>query len=255
MGDNLLEILKEAYKKFSLPNYIIKEEKNNEGVDGHVVSYVDRNSYVAEQFKILRTNLYSLSPEKPLQTIAITSSQLEEGKTLIVSNIAATLAQDTEKKTLLVDADLRKPKVHSLFGLAQKPGLEDILQGNATLELFLRKPAIGNLYIIPSGTTAINPSDILSPTKIKALLEQLKAKFDFIILDTPPALNVSDAGIIGALCDAVFLVVRSGVTPKNIVEEGFNALKDAHAKPKACILNDVLFTPLNYYQTKYKKYY
>jgi len=251
----LLRNLQKIYKKLSSPEYLIEEGRNKEGIDGHIVSFVDKGSYIAEQFKILRNNIFSLSLEKPFQTIAITSSQLEEGKTVIACNIAVTLSQDTEKKTILVDADLRKPRVHSMFNLSHKPGITDILQGDAPLEYFLRNPSIGNLYIIPSGNPVSNPSDILSPAKMKALLEQLKARFDYIILDTPPALNVADAGIVGALCDAVFLVVRAGSTPKTIIEEGFNSLKAVQAKPKACILNDVLSSPLNYYQTRYKKYY
>lgn len=250
----MLKILHKIYQRFALPTYVIKEARNKEGVDGRIVTFADSSSHIAEEFKMLRTNLYFLSPEKHLKTITITSSQLEEGKTIIASNLAAVLSLDTEKKTLLIDADLRKPKIHTLFGIPQKPGLCDILKGSTPFEYFLKKPAVENLYIIPSGASMDNPSQILASTKIGELLEHLKARFDYIILDTPPALNVADAGIFGSLCDAVFLVVKAGVTPRNMIEEGFNLLKDAQAQPKACILNDVP-VPLNYFLTKYEKYY
>lgn len=244
---------KKMLKDYTTPTYIVKKPKSENGIDGRLVSYVDPDSYIAEQYKALRTNLYSLSPEKPLKTIVITSSQSEEGKTITSCNLAMALSLDKGKKVLLIDADLRKPDIHHIFGLQRKPGLSDILNGSVDLGFFLQKPACGNLYVIPAGTTIQSASEILISATIKSFLEKIKSEFDYIIFDTPPALTVTDASILGALCDGVILLVKADITQKAIVEETFNLLKDAQAKPIATILTNY-YLP-NYYFHRYKYYY
>lgn len=245
--------LRKILEYYSAPTYIPKSPRSPDGVDSRVIAYVDKDSHIAEQYKVLRTNLYSLSPEKPLKTIMITSAQAEEGKTLTCCNLAFTISLDAEKKVLLVDMDLRKPEIHHLLALPRKPGFSDILNNSVDMDLLLKKPAIGKLYVITAGTSVSSPSEILILTKIKAIFEKLKTSFDYIIFDAPPALTVTDASILGALCDGVILVVKAEVTPKNMVEEGFNLLRDAQAKPIATILTNY-YVP-TYYPYRYKYYY
>lgn len=240
---------------FILPPVYIVDEKGEGGIDPRLVSYIDKESLIAEQFKVLRTNLYSLSPGKPLKSIVITSAQAQEGKSTTAANLAFTLSLDKSKKTILVDCDLRRPSLHNLFGISRKPGFSEVLQGNIEIEHFLEKPALEDLFIIPSGQIISSPSEILNSPKIQEAIEKLKAKFDFVIFDTPPVLNVTDSSILGAISDAVFLVVKAGVTPKEMVEEAFNSLRDAQAKPKGCIITNFTIPHSAYYLSKYKYYY
>jgi len=246
--------IKEFLAKISPPVYIIKTARTDGGVDGRVVSYSDPHSNIAEQYRSLRTNLYSLSAENPIKTILLTSTQPEEGKTVTVCNMAFAISKTASKKTILVDADLRKPKIHKMFSLERKPGFSDIVTGSVDIEKFLKKPTIENLYVVPSGSLKSNFLEILDPAKIKGFIEKLKLKFDYIIFDAPPTLNVTDAAVLGAMCDAVILVVKAGVTQKSAIEDAFNILRSAQAKPKACILTNFTI-PAYYYYAKYRYYY
>lgn len=255
---DLKQFKRELLSAINTADYVIQQERMKDGIDGRVVVYSDKNSTIAEQYKVLRTNLYSLSPENRIKTLVITSSQPEEGKTFTSCNLAFAISLDTEKKVLLVDSDFRKPAVHSVFGLPRKPGFSDVLNSDGVnIETFIREPAIGNLFIIPAGTINANPSEILISTKIKSVIDKLRLKFDYIIFDTPPVLSVTDACILGSLCDAVLLVVKAGVTQKSAIEETFNMLSGAQAKPKGCILTSVhhlLDSYYYFYKYKYYKY-
>jgi len=248
--------IKKNLTRFIPSTYVVKKEKTADGIDGRVIAYVDKTSFIAEQFRVLRTNLYSLSPENPLKTIAITSTQAEEGKTITISNMAFTLSLDTEKKVVLIDADLRRPTIHRIFNISRKPGLSDVLLGKTDVEHLVKKPVVGNLYIIPSGTIISNPSEILNSAKFQETLNMLKEKFSYILFDTPPVLNVTDATVLGVHCDAVLLVVKAGVTQKNLIEEALNSLISAQVKPKACIVTNMRILPSEYYYylTKYRYY-
>lgn len=231
----------------------VPEAVNKYGLDSRIISYTNNESVIAEQYKVLRTNLYALSPDKPIKTIVITSAQPKDGKTITSCNLAATLSFDKEKKIILIDADLRRPSVHAMFGLSRKPGLSDILSGNVDIKSFTKKPAINNLYVIPSGTINNNPSDIFITTGIKMIIEDLRKDFEYIIFDTPPVLTVTDASILGAICDCVILIVKAGVTQQSSIEEAFNMLQGAQARPKACVLVNTHFLLDAYsYYTKYK---
>jgi len=249
----MLENIKKILGELNSPSYLAKRLKSEDGVDSRIVAYVDRDCYIAEQYRVLRTNLYSLSPERPVKVIAITSSQSGEGKTITSSNLAVTLSLDTKKKILLIDGDLRKPDIHKVFNLSRKPGLSDIIMGKCNLEEFFRKPAIGNLYVIPSGTMVSSPAELLSHSRIHEIITELRKAFDYIIFDTSPTLNVTDSSIIGSQCDGVIIVVKSNVTLKEMAEETFTLLKNAQAKILGCILTGFQM-PAHYYH-KYKYYY
>lgn len=245
--------LRRVIAEISSPSYVVKAEKNEEGIDGRIVTYVDKASHITEQYRILRTNLYSLSTEKPIKTIVITSSQSGEGKTTTSCNLAITLSWDTKKKILLVDADLRKPGVHEMLNLPKKPGLSDLIMGKISVDQLLHKPSIGNLYVVPSGSTITNPSELLSDQRLKAIIEEFSKKFDYTIFDTPPTLSVADSSILGHMCNGVILVVKAESTAKDIVKESMDLLTNAQARPIACILTNFR-VPLHYY-LKYKSYY
>ena len=248
----MLKKLRRILDTYVPKTYVLKTERTPEGIDGRLFSYVDTDSSISEQYRVFRTHLYNLSPAKPLKTILITSGQDEEGKTSTAANLAYTLSLDTRKKTILVDADFRKPLVHKFFSIPREPGATNVLLGNATIDKLIEKPALGNLFILPSGASVTNPSELMASSQIKEMIDALSAKFDTVIFDSPPVLHVADASILGSLCDCVLLVVKAEVTQKNMIQDAFNALKAAHAKPKACILTNYNAWPSDYIYKSYK---
>ena len=248
---NYLSALKKLAVDYASTVYIAKN-KTADGVDGRVICYADKDSYIAEQYKTMRTNLYSLASDRPLKTIVITSAHAEEGKTLTSCNLAMAISLDMKKKVVLVDADLRTPEVHKIYSLPKSPGFTDVYNGGVKLGDLLKKPAVGNLYIITAGTYLAGPSEIWLSPKIKNIIEELKSRFDYVIFDSTPMLHVIEAGILGELCDGVFQVVKAGVTPKGAIEETFNLLRDAKCKPIATILVNC-DNPFDYF-SRYKYY-
>ncbi|HMQ67436.1 MAG TPA: polysaccharide biosynthesis tyrosine autokinase [Ignavibacteria bacterium] len=167
----------------------------------------------AEAFKALRTRVeYSKLGENPIKTILLTSSVPSEGKTTISVNLAGSLAQ-ADKKVLLLDCDLRKPRVHSLMEIERFPGLSDYLFSNATLDEITRESGLVNLDIITSGTIPPNPSELLGSKQMKQFFEKLKGIYDYIIIDSPPFISVTDAEILFRIADGTILVLRAGKTP------------------------------------------
>lgn len=229
------------------------DDKGPEGIDGRIVAHIDKHSKISEQYRMLQTHINNLRSDKKIKNIMITSSLGEDGKTVTCCNLASTIASDTNKKVALVDCDFRKPSVHKLFNIKRTPGVSDILEGKCNLSDIVRTSAIGNLCLIPVGTEAHHPSDILRGPSTKNFFETLRSSFDYVIIDTPPALPVSDSSIIGHLCDIVILVVRFDKTSKKSVKDAFSLLKTAHAAPIACVLTD--FRAPIYDYKRYSQYY
>ncbi|MEO8665249.1 MAG: polysaccharide biosynthesis tyrosine autokinase [Ignavibacteria bacterium] len=166
-----------------------------------------------EAFKALRTRVqYAKLEETPIKTILLTSSVPAEGKTTISLNLAGSLAQ-MDKKVLLLDCDLRKPRIHNIFELDRYPGLSDYLFSNASLEEIIKKTKLENLDVITSGTIPPNPSELLSSKQMKIFIDKMKTIYDFIIIDSPPFISVTDAEILFRIADGTILVLRAGKTP------------------------------------------
>lgn len=167
----------------------------------------------SEAFKALRTRLqYAKLEETPIKIILMTSSVPSEGKTTISLNVAGSLAQ-MDKKVLLLDCDLRKPRIHNIFSFDRYPGLSDYLFSNASLEEITRDTKIENLKVITSGTIPPNPSELLSSKQMKDFLDKMRGIYDFIIIDSPPYISVTDAEILFRISDGTILVLRAGKTP------------------------------------------
>lgn len=241
--------------------YVVKKVANTK-IEPHVVAFHDPASPVGEQYKIIRTNLQSMKLKGDYKTFLLTSSLNGEGKTVTSVNLALTMAHDLNNKTiLLIDADMRKGKVARYLGLSHKPGLSEILTGEVEADSTFVSPNIENLTIIPSGRVPKNPAELLSSKKMSSLLASLKARFDYIFIDSPPVMPLTDPCILGGMTDGVILVVQSARTQRDMVKTVENRLQQAHAKLLGYIITNVeyhlphyLYRYVNEYDG-YKAYY
>ena len=191
----------------------IEELKSKFPQDEFIVANKPKSA-PSEAFKALRTRVqYAKLDDSPIKTILLTSSVPAEGKTIISLNLAGSLAQ-TDKKVLLLDCDLRKPRIHKVFGIDRYPGLSDYLFSNASLEEIIQKTKLENLDVITSGTIPPNPSELLGSKQMKLFMEKMKSFYDFIIIDSPPFISVTDAEILFRIADGTILVLRANKTPK-----------------------------------------
>jgi polysaccharide biosynthesis transport protein len=214
-------------------------------------------SQMSEAFRALRTSLLLSQADHPPQVILMTSALPREGKTTAAVNLAVTLAQLGDK-TLLVDADLRKPGINRALSLVdgKHAGLSSYLAGVSSLDLItVPHPAITNLAAIPTGPIPPNPADLLSSSRLTELIAQLRTRYKFVVIDSPPIMAATDAVILSVLVDGVLLVVRSGETPK----EAFTRTRDLLAGVKCRMLGVVLnavdaSSPDYYYSYRYYPY-
>jgi capsular exopolysaccharide synthesis family protein len=198
--------------------------------DPNVVVFGNTNSLFpgAEQFRTLRSRLYRIRESQPLQTILVSSAIPAEGKTLISSNLAYALARQRGCHVLLIDADLRSPRVHTLLGAPAAPGMADYLQNTATEFEVMQRSSEDGLCFIPAGNHVMHPSELISSGRMKEFLGRIRPAFDWIIIDSPPALPVADASVLGGLVDGVLFVVRANSTPSEASLKACKELKDAH---------------------------
>jgi protein-tyrosine kinase len=173
----------------------------------------------AEKFRTLRSRLYQVASAQPLKKLLITSSTPAEGKTFVAANLAQSFIRQTNRKVLLIDSDLRASRLHLHFGAPEEPGLSDYLSGDCNEFQVTQLGTDGNLCLIPGGREVSNPSELLHSDRMKKLLERMSTIFDWIILDSPPALAVHDASILADMCDGVLFVVRAGATDFQLAEK------------------------------------
>lgn len=179
----------------------------------------DRHQVGAERFRTLRSRLYQIAGTQPLKKILVTSSVPSEGKTFVASNLANSIIRQNERRVLLIDADLRASRLHQTLGAPLTPGLTDYLRGECDEFAVIQKGFDNNLCFIPGGNTVSNPSELLMGERMKRLFEFAAPIFDWIILDSPPALPVHDASMLADLCDGVLFVVRAGQTDYEMAEK------------------------------------
>jgi len=212
------------------------------------ISRVEPNSIIAEQYRKLRTNIELSNFNQELKVIGITSTNAMEGKTITAINLASVYAQ-SKKKTLIIDMDLRKPKIHRGFDLLNSLGLSDIITDELAYEDVIQK-VDEHLHVLSSGTKLPYPSEFLTSLKLEALIKQLKQIYDRIIIDTPPMTAVADASIISALCDGMIIVIASRETDISLTKDALKDLRDNGA----FIIGTVL-TRVSRKDSRYMNYY
>ncbi|MCJ7554830.1 MAG: polysaccharide biosynthesis tyrosine autokinase, partial [Ignavibacteriaceae bacterium] len=211
------------------------------------------DSIPSEAFRALRTRINFSRPDiSSLKTILVTSPAPREGKTTVALNLAGSFAQ-TNKKTLLVDCDLRKPRVHQLFGTKKAPGIIDYLFSSAKLEDVLRQTEIKNLSYITSGTIPPNPAEMLASHQLEEFFNEMKKIYDIIIIDSPPVVAVTDSEILSRKVDGTLLVVSSELTENDMLKRAVELLKNDNATLLGTVLNN--FRYKSGYASYYKYYY
>lgn len=199
-------------------------------VDKTIVALHEPRSSVAEQYRTLRTNLKSYDEKRKLKTFVISSSEAGEGKTVTAINLAYSFAHDKTKKVLLVDADLRRSKVAAYLGLKEEiAGFSEVLEGCVTFQEARVNTELDNLHVLLGHTygSAENASELLDSKEMGRCLDLWKTEYDYIILDSPPILPVTDAAVIGRRVDGVLLVFKAGKTQKNTIKHAQQLFEQA----------------------------
>jgi tyrosine-protein kinase Etk/Wzc len=214
------------------------------------------NASASESFKALRTRVqFSRLETDPLKTILVTSSIPSEGKTTVALNLAGSFAQ-ADKRTLLLDCDLRKPRVHAIFETERFPGMTDYLFANSEFKDIVRKSKLSNFDFITSGTIPPNPSELLGSRQMKEFLEFLKAQYDNIVVDSPPFISVTDSEILSRITDGTILIVQANKTPNEAFFRTYERIVniDEH-KLLGAVLNNFMFKSAYGYYYNYYYYY
>ena len=173
----------------------------------------DDSARGTEEFRTLRSRLYHAREKMTLKKILVTSALPKEGKSFTAANLAQVLVRQHGRRVLLIDADLRGPRLHVMLGTTSSPGLTDYLQGGSDEFSIMQRGPMENLFLIPSGHEISEPAELVANGRLKFLLQRVEALFDWIVIDSPPAVPVSDASVLAKVCDGVLMVVRSNATP------------------------------------------
>ncbi len=203
------------------------------------IAVLEPTSTAAEAFRELRTALLLSDPDRPLRGLVLTSALPEEGKTVVACNLAAALAH-AGKRVLLVDCDLRRPRVHRALGLNNILGMGNVLAGTQNVDDVLQEGGLPTLDVITSGPLPPNPSELLGSKAFKNFLGLLEARgYDHLIFDTGPVLSVVDPIILAAQLQGVLLVMRAGITPREAAREAVRKLANSNARVLGCVLNGI----------------
>ena len=203
-----------------------------------LITITNPRSPVAEAYRSLRTNLDFASLDQPLHSLVVTSPGPEEGKSTTLANLAVTMAQGG-RRTILVDADLRRPGLHEIFGIVNDRGLTTMIVEEAVLDdPPLIDVGVDNLWLMPSGPMPPNPADILGSRKMEEVIAALRARADVVLFDAPPIIAVTDAAVLGTKVDGVLLVVCAGRTRREHAQRARELLERVHVRIVGAVLND-----------------
>ncbi len=209
------------------------------GISKKIVAYHNPASPIAEQFRVLRMHACSSERTRDIKVMAITSSANGEGKSVAAVNLGVVMAQDFGRPVLLIDCNMRKPAVDSLLGIRSDRGLADVLQGNLKLEEALVKTDIPNLVVLPAGQAPANPNELLASDRMKAVLAEVRPRFEAVILDTPAVIPFADPRILSKIVDGVIIVVMTGKTRREVVARAESILKSVGANIMGYVLTGV----------------
>lgn len=250
----------EAYGLSVLANIPVlgsRRERRHGTMISYLMSHEQPDTRAAESFRVLRTSLDFLGNEAQVRTLVVTSANPGEGKSTIAVNLATVFAQ-AGRRTLLVDADLRRPVLHQVLGYSRRPGLAELIlttsANTADSQGLIRQTRVENLYCLPAGLSLPSPADLLNSPAAQRVWKALKNSFDCVIIDAPPVLIAADAPILTASADAVLLVVRAHGTSRDVVFNAHQILKRAGARLLGVALNCVRYSRHRSYYYHYYRY-
>jgi len=223
----------------------LQSVKNSNPHDEMVMIY-QKNTFDSELYKLIRTNLDFMSVDKKFRTLMVTSSQASEGKSTTIANIAVAFAQ-IGRNVLLIDADLRKPRVNKLFNVSNAFGLVNQVVGKVDLSRVIKVSSVNNLYVLPSGPKPPNPNEILMSNQIESLIDKAVSAFDIVLIDSPPLLSVADSLTLARCVDGIVLVAASKVTKKEDLVKSVRSIEKINKPIVGVVLTKV--------KMKNKKYY
>ena len=248
-----VENLKQEDKVTSVVKAGVLYDDNH--IDKNMVTLLKPQSFEAEQFKILRTNLLFPSSGRSPRTIMVTSAVPDEGKSLIAANLAISIAQSIQEYVLLIDCDIRRPCIHTQFGFGAVPGLSDHLSKGIPVSSLLLKTKVKKLSILPGGTLLQNPAELVSSQQMSKLLQEVKYRYSdrFIVIDSPPPKLTAEASALSRQVDGVLLVIEYGRTSREMVSDLVNTM--GKEKIIGVVFNKIDMRFAHYYGLgKYKTY-
>ena len=209
-----------------------------------LVAHLEPKSAAAEAYRALRTNIQFASPDHPVYTILATSTSPDDGKSTTIANLAITFAA-AGSRTVLIDADLRRPHLHQIFDLSNDFGLTTLVSemarsktGEESVRLPLQETSIQNLMVLTSGPVPPNPAEILASQRMAEILARLKNNADYMLIDTPPIIAVTDAAVLASRVDGVLLVVNAGKTKRDLAIKARDMLRQVNANLLGVVLNN-----------------
>jgi capsular exopolysaccharide synthesis family protein len=217
--------------------------------------FLDPKSIAAECCRSIRTNILFMSPDRPLKIMVVTSPSPQEGKTTTAINLGVTMAE-AGGRVLIVDTDMRRPRLHRSFGVPNQSGISTVIVGKATLEEAVKRTDVPNLDVLTCGPVPPNPSELLHTDRFRVVLAECARLYDRIILDSPPTSAVTDPAVLGNLADGVVLVVKAGETTREAAMHARRQLATAKARLFGVIVNAIDFSnPAYGYEYYYRNYY
>jgi protein-tyrosine kinase len=196
-----------------------------------------KNGFGAEELRSLRSRLYLARNGRQIRKLLVTSALPKEGKSFTAGNLAQVFASQAELRVLLIDADMRLPTLHTVFGAPQIPGLSEYLSGKSDEISVIQRGQRDNLFFIPSGSHLPNASELIGTGRMKVLLDHVSTAFDWVVIDSPPILPVSDAKLLADICDGVLVVIKMGSTPYDLAQRACNEF--AKGKVLGIVMNRV----------------
>ncbi|HWL92175.1 MAG TPA: CpsD/CapB family tyrosine-protein kinase [Phycisphaerae bacterium] len=204
-----------------------------------IMTVRERSSPITEQYRAARTWLLRRSAPSGKNCVAVTSSVAREGKSVTTANLAAIMAEVRHMKVLAIDCDIRQGSLARLFRISNEPGISEVMAGRATLASAIQTTPLGNLFVLPAGECHdINSTELLNSTAASTMFAQIRDRFDYVLVDTPPVQCLSDVGVIGALCTGLILVVRMNKTPAHLVRQSAHWLQANNLNILGCIAAD-----------------
>jgi capsular exopolysaccharide synthesis family protein len=240
------ELLKNSEKRFP--------ESNSVGPTGFLLKALEGDTPLATEFHRLYSRLVRMEAQQKLSVLLVTSARREEGKTTTSALLAYTAAAHSDKRVVVVDCDLRKPRLHELFGLSQRVGMVDALASLLPVNSVMKNTELPNLKVITSGRGIGMPTALFESSVFKETIGELRTNFDLVIIDSAPVLPVSDAFLISGHCDGILLVVMAGRTPIDVVSRAGDLLNEGGGKILGAVVNNAEEVLPYYYDYEYYGY-